>query len=154
MLGCERDHDVRILGPGRRRIAVGKIDTAIRQANSVDDAGQFLLRYLSPDFVFHAITQSSSFFNAHSGWGTHMQREFATIHGWEKVLSQPGEQSEREPAGQKEAGHENAAVMNQSFEQPVIPVPDAFKTVFEPGLKAHQGAPANARLVCAAFRPG
>src|SRR5260221_6152893 len=89
MLRRECDHNVGILGSNRGRIAVRKIDAAVRQANVIDDAAQLLRRYLLADFIFHAVTQSSGFFNARSGWGAQMQREFASIHRWEKILSQP-----------------------------------------------------------------
>src|SRR5437870_11988668 len=104
MLRRERDHDVRILRPDRSRIAVGKIDTAIGQANVIDDAGKLLRRDLLAGFVFHAVTQSSCFFNAHSGWGSQVQRKIATTHRWRKVLSPPREQSEGEEAGQGDGG--------------------------------------------------
>ena len=147
MLRRERDHDVRILRPNRSRIAVGKIDTAIGQANVIDDAGKLLRRDLLADFVFHAVTQSSCFFNAHSGWGSQVQRKLATIHRWKKVLSQPREQSEGEEAGREEAGNKNAAVINKCFEQPAICAPDTLKTTFEPSLKPHQRVLAHASFV-------
>src|SRR6476646_2338108 len=96
MLRCERDHDVRILGSNRRRIAVGKIDAAIGQANVIYDAAQLLRWDLLSNFIFHAVTRGSGFFNAGSSWSTHMECEFAGIHRREKILSQPRIQSERE----------------------------------------------------------
>src|SRR2546428_11239953 len=117
MLRRERDHDVRILRPDRSRIAVGKIDTAIGQANVIDDAGKLLRRDLLADFVFHAVTQRSCFFNAHFGWGSQGQRKLATIHRWEKVLSQPREQSEGEEGGEEEAGNKKAAGGKKSIEE-------------------------------------
>src|SRR5216684_1908829 len=132
MLRRERHYDIRILGPNRSRIAVGKIDAAVGQANVINDAGKLLRRYLLADFIFHLVTQSSRFFNARSGWGAQVQREFATIYRWEKILSQPRDQSQGKDAGQKKAGNKDAAVINKCLEQPAICVPDTLKTTFEP----------------------
>src|SRR3989454_12016442 len=117
MLRRERDHDVRILRPTRSRMRVGKTDTAIGQANVIDDAGNLLRRYLLADFVFRPVTQSSCFFNARSGWGTQVQRKLATIHRWKKVLPQPREQSEGEEAGREEAGNKNTGGSDKRFER-------------------------------------
>src|SRR5882724_12523045 len=154
MLRRQSDHDVRILRSNRRRIAVRKIDTAIGQADVIDDAAQFLRRDLLADFVFYLVTQSRGFFNPRSGWRTHVQREFAAIHRWKKVLSQPRVQSEGEEAGQEEAADKNAAMTNQCFQQPTICASDTLKTMLEPDLKAHQRVLAGTDLMFISLRVG
>src|SRR6266853_6504669 len=135
MLQRECDHDIRILSTNRGRIAVGKIDTAVGQANVVDDAAQLLRRHLLADFVFHSVTQSSGFFNTRSGWGAHVQREFAGIHRGEKVLSQPRVQSEGEQAGQQKAAGKNSPMVNKRLQQPPICTTNILKSMFEPALE-------------------
>src|SRR5256885_1387730 len=95
MLRQERDDDVCVLCPNGSRVTVGKVDTAIRQADVVDNAGELLRRYHLPDFALHSVTQRGRFFNTGAGWRTEVHRELTTVHGWKKVLSQPGEQTER-----------------------------------------------------------
>src|SRR5882762_7565457 len=100
MLGGESDHNVRIFGPDWRRTAVGKNDAAIRQSNVVDNPPEFGRRYLVANLGFHAVTQCGRLFNTHTGRSAKMQCEFATVHGWEEILSQP----EVEPEGEHAQG--------------------------------------------------
>src|SRR5260370_36187679 len=114
------------------------MNAAIGEAIVTDAGGKLLWRYLVGDFVVHRVTQRSRFFNARSSWGAQVQREFAPIDRWKKILSQPRDQSQGKDAGQKKAGNKDAAVINKCLEQSAICVPDTLKTTFEPGLKAHQ----------------
>src|SRR2546423_4508819 len=116
MLRGERDDDVCVLGANGSRVAVGKIDTAIRQADVVDDAGEFLRRYHLPDFAFHSITQSSCFLNASARWRAEVHGELSTVHGWKKVLSQPWDQTEGEKTGHEEASNKYAAMTDKRFQ--------------------------------------
>src|ERR1700676_328110 len=94
VLRRERDHNVRISGSDRRRTAVGKVDAAIRQSNVVDHSRELGGWYLIADLGLHAVTQCGRLFDTQAGGGSEMQREFAAIHGWEEVLSQPRVQQE------------------------------------------------------------
>src|SRR5437879_4809271 len=98
MFGRERDHNVRVFGPDWSRTAVGKIDAAVRQSNVVDNPAELGRRYLVANIGFHAITNGGRLFNTHSSRSAKMQCEFATVHGWEEILSQPGVEPEGEHA--------------------------------------------------------
>ena len=89
MLRGQRDHNVRIFRPDWRRTAVGKVDAAVGQSDVVDNSAKLGWRYLVANLGFHAVTQSGRLFNTHAGRSTKMQCEFATVYGWEEVLSQP-----------------------------------------------------------------
>ncbi len=56
MLGGESDHNVRIFRPDWRRAAVGKIDSAIRQSDVVDNPAELGRRYLVANLGFHPVT--------------------------------------------------------------------------------------------------
>src|SRR5581483_5818448 len=117
MPGCERYEDVGVLRANRRRIAVGKIDSAVGQADVVDDAGKLPGRDVLPNFVFDAVAQRCCFFNASAGWSANMQREFAAVYSREKVLAQKGQKDERSQTCQKETRHKNAAMVDEHFQQ-------------------------------------
>src|ERR1700694_891770 len=154
MFGRERDHDVGVLSPNRRRVAIRKIDTAIGQPDVIDHAGKLWGRYLLADFVFYAVAQGGGLLNACSGWGTHVQGEFAAIDRWEKVLSQPGEQSKRKQAAQQKSRHEYAPTVDECLKQPTIGVPNTLETALEPGLKARQWIPAHLDFISMPFGVG
>src|SRR6267143_7212602 len=116
MLGGESDHNVRIFCSNWRRTAVGKIDTAIRQSDVVDNPAELGRRQLVANLGFHAVTQGGRLFNTHTGGGTKMQCEFAAIHGWEEVLSQPRVEPEGEHARGEKCAGKNTAVTDAGFE--------------------------------------
>ena len=87
----------------RRRIAVGEIDAAVRQANIVDDAVHFRGRNLLPDRILDQIAQERRVLNAHTGWRAQVQFEAARIHGRKEILTEPGnEHSETTETSRKE----------------------------------------------------
>ena len=98
MLRGKSDHNVRIFRSDWRRTAIGKIDAAIRQSDVVDHPSELGRRYLVANLGFDAVTQGGRLFDTHTGRGAKMQCEFATIHGWEEILSQPGVEPEGEYA--------------------------------------------------------
>src|SRR5207249_2136167 len=108
MLGRECNDDVCVLRSNRSRIAVREIDTAIRQADVVDDSRKFLGRDLLAKFAFHVVAQGSGFFNACSGRGSQVECELTAINRREKILSQPWQQTERNKAGHEKSGDKNA----------------------------------------------
>src|SRR5260370_2432377 len=134
MLGGESDHNIRIFCSDWRRTAVGKIDAAIRQPDVVDNPAELARWYLVANLGFHAVTKGGRLFNAHTGGGTKMQREFATVHRWEEILSQPRIEPKGEHAcGEKCAG-KNTAAKDKSLQQDSIPVTNTLQTSFKPAL--------------------
>src|SRR6267143_2793415 len=114
MLGGKSDHNVRIFRSDWRRTAVGKIDAAIRQSDVVDNPAELGRWYLVANLGFHAVTESGRLFDTHTGGGTKMQCEFATIQGWEEILSQPRVEPEGECARGEKEGGKNPAVTDKS----------------------------------------
>src|SRR5216683_2387713 len=138
VLRRECDHDVRVSGSNRRRIAVGEVDAAIRQSDVVDHSRELGGWYLIADLGLHAVTQGGRLFNTQAGRSAEMQRKFAAVHGWEEVLSQPRVKPEGEYAhGEKGAG-KNAAVTDTSDESPAICGANPLKVAFKPRLKQHK----------------
>jgi hypothetical protein len=78
--------DIGVARTDRRGIAVGKIDTAVRQADIVNQTGQFGLRNLFADDCFDLVAERGGFFDARAGGSAHVQFEFAAVHFREKVL--------------------------------------------------------------------
>src|SRR4051812_33759969 len=142
MLGRERHHDVGILRSYWSRIAIRKINPAIRQTDVVDDPCKFLRWDLLTDLVLHVVAQRSGFFNSCSSLGAQVQREFTAIDRWEEVLSQPWQQSERNEACEQKCRDENATMINECFEQPAICATNTFKSTLERALKARERVPA------------
>src|SRR6266850_505803 len=138
VLGGKSDHNVRIFRSDWRRTAIGKIDAAIRQSDVVDNPAELGRRYLVANLGFHAVTQGGRLFNTHTGRGTKMQCEFATIHGWEEILSQPWVQPEGEHACSEKCAGKNTAVTDTGLEQSAIRGTNPLKAAFKPGLKQHK----------------
>src|SRR5260370_14344535 len=134
MLGGESDHNIRIFCSDWRRTAVGKIDAAIRQPDVVDNPAELARWYLVANLGFHAVTKGGRLFNAHTGGGTKMQREFATVHRWEEILSQPRIEPKGEHAcGEKCAG-KNTAVTDQELFEARVSLRNYVNHWFQPVL--------------------
>src|SRR6267143_3129016 len=138
MLGGESYHNVGIFCADWCRTAVGKIDAAIRQSDVVDNPSELGRRYLVANLGFHAVTQGGRLFNTHTGRGTKMQCEFATVHGWEEILSQPWVQPEGEHACSEKCAGKNTAVTDTGLEQSAIRGTNLLKAAFKPSLKEHE----------------
>ena len=84
----ESDEDVGIAGPDGSRRAVGEIDTAVGQADVVDDALHFLRRNHLADQGLHVIAQSGCLLDAQPGPRTQVQLDLPRIHHGEEVLAE------------------------------------------------------------------
>src|ERR1700738_4230960 len=67
-----------------------------------------------------------------------MKSEFAAVHSWEEVLSQPRVDPEREYARREKYSGKNTAVTDTGLEQSAIPGTNPLKVVFKPNLKPHK----------------
>src|SRR5277367_6478653 len=93
MLGRERYKNVCVRRAHGCRVAVGKINAAIRQTNVVDDALDLRRRNLLPNRPLDQVAKVGGFFNAHYRGSTHMKLESAAVNAGEEVPAEPGNQN-------------------------------------------------------------
>ena len=76
-----------IHGANRAGIAVGQIDTAVGQANVVEDGFELVLRNDFTNDSFNRIGNAHGFFNAGTRGRAHVQSNLACVYAWEKVTA-------------------------------------------------------------------
>ncbi len=89
VLLAQRNQDVRISRPHRRRIRIRKIQTRVGNTNVVQNRAQLRMRNLLPDHSFNLVAQASSILNARTRLRTHMEPELPPIYRRKKVLAKP-----------------------------------------------------------------
>src|SRR5579872_3771509 len=137
MLRRKRDENIGIGGADRRRIAVGEIDSAVRQSNVVDDAGHFGTRDVSVNRVLDFVAKKRGIFNAHPGGRSQMQFEAAGIDAGEEVLAQPWDDDGQRSQTRREEGYQKGPAMLETTLQQVAitfthPVEGSFESLLDP----------------------
>src|SRR5579862_4971894 len=94
MLGGQLDQYVRVARANRRRIAVRKIQAAVREPNVVDDRLQFGTRKLRTNVVLGAVAKRRRLFNAGASRGAHVKSELTAIDAGEKILADQRQERE------------------------------------------------------------
>ena len=102
MVFLERNQNIGVHGADGRGRAVGHVDGAVREADVVDDAGEFPRRNDALMEVVHQVAEPGGFFDARGGLGAEVQIESAGIGGREKILAEPGNQQKDRCAGRQE----------------------------------------------------
>src|ERR1700726_1656711 len=139
VLGGQTHHNVCIRAAHRRRVAVGEIDTAVGQANVVNDVLDFARRNLASNRLLDLIAKVGGFFNAHSGGATHMKLETASVNAGKEVAAQPRNQNyQRSETAGKEHNQEDPPVMETDFQQSAIALTKLFEGFLETLLQSHQ----------------
>src|SRR6185437_1697771 len=93
---------------------------------------------LRTNVILGAIAKRRRLFNPSACGSAHVKGEFSAIDAGEKILSDQGQQREGQHACTQETNGENLAAPDRSLEDPVIAFPEAVKSLFEPGLHAHE----------------
>src|SRR5262249_6432047 len=87
MTGIERDKNLAVFGPDRRTVAVGDVNTRIRQADFVQNDPQLVFRDRFSDRIFHQGETDFGFLDPSTGCSLNMQAELAGIDLGEEVFS-------------------------------------------------------------------
>src|SRR5260370_8856264 len=123
----EAYQDVGIGSADRRRIAVGEVNPAVGQSDIVDDAGNLAGWKLLFDESFNHIAETRRLLNACSLMSAKVERERPTVHGREKVRSQPrNNDRQRNGTGCVEPDEEDSAGMQSKFRHHVITIRIAY----------------------------
>src|SRR5262249_52903738 len=79
MIGAQGYQDVCVLGANRSGVAVGKINSAVGQADVVYDGRDFLAGNLLADRPLYQVTDIRRFLDTHPRGSAHVQLEAATV---------------------------------------------------------------------------
>src|SRR5258708_30588634 len=111
MIGGQGHENIGVRAPNRSRIAVGKIDATVGQANVVNDVMDFSRRNLLSNRLLDLIAKIGRFFNAHASGSTQMKLESPAVYAGEEVPAQPRKQNrQRAKAAGEECDQENSPV--------------------------------------------
>src|SRR5690349_961908 len=102
MLGLQRNQDLRIGSADCSAIAVRKIDSAGRQANIVEDAGEFRRWYLLANDAFNLVVEASGIFDSSAGLCSRVEPNLAGVDRREEVLAKQWNKSEARHAKDQE----------------------------------------------------
>src|SRR6267143_2323733 len=138
MLGLERNQDFRVRRADSAAVAVGKIDSAGRQADVIENAREFRGRYLPANYALNLIGEGCGSFDAAAGLGAHMQTDLAGVDRRKEVLPEDGNESETRHAKDEKAGGEGAPVLQAQAEQVRILVPQRLEAVLETTVYARE----------------
>src|SRR5580700_2037116 len=96
--------------------------------------------------LFDQIAKRRCLLNPGSGAGAYVQFELAAIHGWEKILTQPGDQKRNRTSRHgKEHPQKNLPMLQADVQPLVIALAEAFESLFKTRLQPDQRIAARAR---------
>src|SRR6266850_2892874 len=124
------NQDFRIGASDRARVAVGKIDAAVGQADVVENRGQFVLRNGFPDDAIDLVGETRRFFNTQTRASPQMQTDLAGIDFGKKIAAKNADKQERETAKRKKTYGEEPGRMERSAQSPPISLAETFKALF------------------------
>ncbi len=124
-------------GPG---IAVGNVDAADGEADVVDDARHARRRNDRADLLLDLIGQRRRLLDSGSRRRAQMQLDRAGIDRGEEILSQRGDEAEREQCDAEEPADEPETTAQRQVQQAHIGLPEALKTMLESARKAPEEA--------------
>src|SRR5579872_24175 len=131
--------NIHITRANRSGVAVREVDAAVRQADGVDNAVNFLRRNLLPDGLLDQIRETRSLLDSRPGARSHMQFELPRVHRREKILPQPWKQEHyRNQAEAKKDQQKSPLMMQTAFQQSVVAFAEALESFFKPDLHRHQ----------------
>src|ERR1700693_5353719 len=121
MIGGQGYENVGVRCANGGRIAVRKIDAAVRQADVVNDVMDFPCRNLLSNRLLDLIAKIGRFFNAHAGGSTQMKLESPAVYAGEKIPAEPRKQNrQRAKAAGKECDQENSPVVETELKHPTV----------------------------------
>src|ERR1700730_9088604 len=139
VLGGEGHQNVGVRCADRSRIAVRKIDAAVRQAYVVNHVVDFACRNLPSNRQLDLIAKVGGFLDAHSGWRTQMKLERAAVHTRKEGPAEPRTQNrERAKAAREERNQESAPVVEANLQQAAIAVTKSLEGLFKKLLKSYK----------------
>ena len=143
MLRLQVDQNVGVHGSDRRRGAVRHVDGAVRQADIIDDAGDFLRRNDALDGGLDQIAQARGLLDARAGLGAEVQIELAGVGGREEILAEPGNQQKNGRAdGQKTPGTKSTRRADAGGQHAADRLGrDRFEATFESALETRRQIP-------------
>src|SRR5277367_4415597 len=135
----ERDLDVGVSGADRRGVGVGGVESAVGQADVVDDGDDLLLRDRLPYGVVDPVADGGHVFDAGSGAGAHVNLELATIDGREEVLAEEGiEHCSGDDGEDGKQNKKDNGVGQTGLKNAVIAAAEFLEVMLEAKLKADQ----------------
>src|SRR6202000_1550770 len=139
MIFRQRYLDIGIGRTDGSRVAVGSVDTAIGQADVIDNRGDFLLRNHFADRPVHLIADSSGLFDTSAGAGAHVQLELPGIDRGKEILPQEGIEHHRRPDTEnEEEGEEDGGMFQAHLQEAAITKTKLLEEMLEALLEAHQ----------------
>jgi len=96
-------------------VAVAQVNSAVRQADVVQDGYQFVLRNDLSNGLVDLIREASGFLDAQAGAGAHVQSDLAGVHFGEKVAAEKKHQASGEHAKTKKQGAKKAGNIQRSL---------------------------------------
>src|SRR5258708_4424185 len=131
--------NVRIRRSHRRRIAVGEIDTAIWQADVINDALDLSCRNLLSNRLLDLVAKVGRLFNSHSRRSAHVKLESAAVHAGKEIPAQPRNQNDhRADTEHEECNQKNKPVMETNLQQATKAVPELLEGCLKTLLQAHE----------------
>src|SRR3974390_490178 len=130
-LRLKRDEYIGVAGANSAGSVIHVVKNAVRQADIVQDAGQFLLGNFRANRPFHQVTKHRDIFNSRTRLAAHMKDELAAVSGRKKVLPQPSNQQGGGKTNHKESGNKKDSRPNQVCQKPLVCLTKAFKVAVE-----------------------
>src|SRR5579863_2264284 len=127
----QADQNIHITSANRSGVAVREVDAAVRQADGVDNAVNFLRRNLLADGLFDQIRETRGLLDARPGARSNMQFELSRVHRREKILPQPRKQEHYRNQAEAKKGQQKSALMMQTpFQQSVVAFAEPLESFF------------------------
>ena len=115
MTRYQRHQDFCIRGADCPRIAVGKIDAAIRQPYIIQYRIDFVARNFLPDLLVNLINQSRGLLDSQPGAAAEMKTKLSSVNAREEISTQGKYQCARDNAKSQKACHERTAMPHDHF---------------------------------------
>ena len=151
MLLIQAQQDLRVAGADHAGVAVGQIDTGIRQPDVVEYRDQLAFGYLLPEIVLNFVAKPRGLLDAHSGTPAQVKAHQTGIDAGKEILAQQKHQDHGSRTEREEAGGEDFAMLQRSFQQLIVAITELIEATLKPALIAPENRlrPSRAMFVAA-----
>src|SRR5260370_7921387 len=124
----ELDKNFRVGAPDGAGVAVGEVDAAVRQADIVEDRGEFVLRDGFTDDAVYLVGEARGLLDAQSGASAHVQANLPGIHVRKEIAAENADEQNGQNAKCQETRGEEHWRMQGDTQSAPLACPQIFKT--------------------------
>ena len=113
------------------RVAVAKIDTAVRQADVVENGLEFVRGNGAANEAIDLVGETRSFFNAQASASAEVQADLSGVDFGKEIAAQDEDQAGAKDAENQEAGGEEQGTGERGIQRAAVTLAKPFEAMFK-----------------------